>query len=324
MYIGSTGIDGLHHLVYEVVDNSIDEVLAGYCTDVDVILHKDGTVSVTDNGRGIPVDQHTEGVSALEVILTTLHAGGKFDSDAYKVSGGLHGVGVSVVNALSEMCRVDVRRDGKHHIQTFRRGIPTGPLETHGKSEDTGTTVTFLPDSEIFETTEMHFGVLATRLRELAFLNSGVRISIADEETGKKSEFHYEGGLAEFVKHMNHAKVTMSKDPVHFTVDRGDTVVEVALQYNDTYVENILSFANNIRTAEGGTHLVGFKAALTRTLNSYATKNNLFKGSGKDKITSISGDDTREGLTAVVSVNLTEPQFEGQTKGKLGNSEVKG
>ena len=324
MYIGSTGAEGLHHLVYEVVDNSIDEVLAGYCTRIDVELRKDGSVSVTDDGRGIPVEIHAEGKPAVEVIMTTLHAGGKFDSDAYKVSGGLHGVGVSVVNALSEKLEVEVRREGKIHTQTYERGQAKSELKVTGKTDETGTRVTFVPDSKIFETTELHFGVLSTRLRELAFLNSGVTITIADETSGKNREFHYEGGLSQFVSHMNTNKNTLQKEPIHFTVDRGNTVVEVALQYNDTYLESIQSFANNIRTIEGGTHLVGFKTALTRTLNNYATKNNLFKGSGKDKITSISGDDVREGLTAVVSVNLTEPQFEGQTKGKLGNSEVKG
>jgi DNA gyrase subunit B len=324
MYVGSTGTDGLHHLVYEVVDNSIDEVLAGYCTRVDVALHQDGSVSVRDDGRGIPVETHSEGRPAVEVIMTTLHSGGKFDSEAYRVSGGLHGVGVSVVNGLSEWLEVEVRRDGHAYRQRYERGLPASDLQVVGPSTETGTLVRFRPDDQIFETTEMHYGVLSGRLRELAFLNSGVLITIAEESTGKKHEFRYEGGLSEFVRHMNHAKTTLSKDPIHFVVDRGNTVVEVALQYNDTYLENILSFANNIRTVEGGTHLVGFKAALTRTLNSYAAKNNLFKDTGKDKITSISGDDVREGLTAVVSVNLTDPQFEGQTKAKLGNSDVKG
>ncbi|MGQ0722127.1 MAG: DNA topoisomerase (ATP-hydrolyzing) subunit B [Candidatus Eiseniibacteriota bacterium] len=324
MYVGSTGSDGLHHLVYEVVDNSIDEVLAGYCTRVDVVMHKDGSVSVLDNGRGIPVETHSEGRPAVEVIMTTLHSGGKFDSEAYRVSGGLHGVGVSVVNGLSEWLEVEVRRDGNVYRQRYERGLPASDLVVAGKSTETGTLVRFRPDDQIFETTEMHYGALSGRLRELAFLNSGVLITIAEEATGKSHEFRYEGGLSEFVRHMNHAKATLFKDPIHFLVDRGNTVVEVALQYNDTYLENILSFANNIRTVEGGTHLVGFKAALTRTLNSYATKNNLFKDTGKDKIASISGDDVREGLTAVVSVNLTEPQFEGQTKAKLGNSDVKG
>jgi DNA gyrase subunit B len=323
MYIGSTGPDGLHHLVYEVVDNSIDEVLAGHCDRIDVVLHESGSVSVTDNGRGIPVGEHTEGGSALQVIMTTLHAGGKFDSEAYKVSGGLHGVGVSVVNGLSEWVEVEVKRDGKIHEQRFERGVAATELKTGGETDTTGTKVSFMPDSEIFETLEFHFGALSSRLRELAFLNSGVTISIVDEGSGKSHEFHYEGGLSEFVSHMNHAKTTLSKSPIHFRVDRESTVVEIALQYNDAYQENILSFANNIRTVEGGTHLAGFKAALTRTLNNYATKNNLFKGSGKDKLTSISGEDVREGLTAVVSVNLSEPQFEGQTKAKLGNSDVK-
>ncbi|HMB68773.1 MAG TPA: DNA topoisomerase (ATP-hydrolyzing) subunit B [bacterium] len=324
MYIGSTGVDGLHHLVYEVVDNAIDEVLAGYCTHVDVTLHKNGSVSVVDDGRGIPVEMHAEGKPTVEVIMTTLHAGGKFDHEAYKVSGGLHGVGVSVVNGLSEWLEVEVSRDGKVYHQRYERGIRATDLAEKGTSDHTGTKVTFHPDSQIFETTEFHFGVLSARLRELAFLNSGVRITIQEEATEKKHDFQYEGGLAEFVKHMNHAKATLSPEPIHFTVDKGSVVVEVALQYNDTYLENVLTFANNIRTVEGGTHLVGFRTALTRTLNNYAAKNNLIKSSGKDKIETISGDDVREGLTAVVSVNIAEPQFEGQTKAKLGNSEVKG
>jgi len=324
MYIGSTGSEGLHHLVYEVVDNSIDEVLAGFCDTIRVELRRDGSVTVVDNGRGIPVDQHAEGRSALEVIMTTLHAGGKFDPGAYKVSGGLHGVGVSVVNALSEWVEVEVRREGNVYRQRFERGKPASEVNVAGKTEERGTTVTFQPDSQIFETLEFHFGVLATRMRELAFLNSGVRIAILDEASGKSHDFHYEGGLSQFVSHMNHAKTTLSKEPIHFKVDKGNVVVEVALQYNDSYQENLLSFANNIRTIEGGTHLVGFKAALTRTLNAYAAQNNLFKTTGKDKMTSIGGEDVREGLTAVVSVNLTDPQFEGQTKAKLGNSEVKG
>jgi DNA gyrase subunit B len=324
MYIGSTGIDGLHHLVYEVVDNSIDEVLAGYCTHVEVLLHEDGSVSVTDDGRGIPVEAHAEGKSALEVILTTLHAGGKFDSDAYKVSGGLHGVGVSVVNALSSWLEVEVRRAGHVWYQRYENGVAVAEPEKRGEAEDTGTKVTFHPDPNVFETTVMVFDVLSTRLRELAFLNSGVRISMADEATGKSHKFYYKGGLSEFVTYLNANKNVLQKTPIHFRVERENFAVEVAMQYNDSYAESLFSFANNIRTVEGGTHLVGFKAALTRTLNNYATKNNLFKGAGKDKITSISGDDVREGLTAVVSVNLTDPQFEGQTKGKLGNSEVKG
>ncbi len=324
MYIGSTGIDGLHHLVYEVVDNSIDEVLAGYCTQVDVVLHEDGSVSVQDDGRGIPVEAHAEGKSALEVILTTLHAGGKFDSDAYKVSGGLHGVGVSVVNALSVWLEVEVQRDGIVWFQRYENGAAAAEVEERGKTKKTGTKVTFMPDGNVFETTTMVFDVLSTRLRELAFLNSGVRITIADEASEKSHNFYYKGGLSEFVTYLNANKNVLQKSPIHFRVDRDDYAVEVAMQYNDSYAESLFSFANNIRTIEGGTHLVGFKAALTRTLNNHATKNNLFKGSGKDKITSISGDDVREGLTAVVSVNLTDPQFEGQTKGKLGNSEVKG
>ena len=324
MYIGSTSVDGLHHLVYEVVDNSIDEVLAGFCTRVDVILKKDGSVSVEDDGRGIPVEMHSEGKSALEVIMTTLHAGGKFDREAYKVSGGLHGVGVSVVNALSIWLEVEVRRNGETYMQRYERGAPVAPVKVNGKSKKTGTTVTFMPDPKIFETTEFHFDVLSTRLRELAFLNSGARITIREEATGKAHEFLYKGGLSEFVTYLNENKAVLHKKPIHLTAERDGITVEVALQYNDTYAETLFSFANNIRTVEGGTHLIGFKAALTRTLNNYATKANLFKGTAKDKITSISGDDVREGLSAVIAVNLPEPQFEGQTKAKLGNSEVKG
>ena len=326
MYIGSTSVEGLHHLVYEVVDNSIDEVLAGYCTKVEVLLRPDGACSVEDDGRGIPVEMHAEGRSAVEVIMTTLHAGGKFDSEAYKVSGGLHGVGVSVVNALSEWLEVEVYRDGNVYFQRYERGKPAAELKITGKTKKRGTKVTFLPDPEVFdETTELHFDLLSTRLRELAFLNSGVEISIFEPSTSKQHRFVYKGGLSEFVEHLNENKSALHRKPISFRAARGTTSVEVALQYNDTYAETLFSFANNIRTVEGGTHLVGFKAALTRTLNNYATKNSLFgKTTGKDKITSISGDDVREGLTAVVSVNLQEPQFEGQTKAKLGNSDVKG
>ena len=275
MYIGSTGVDGLHHLVYEAVDNSIDEVLAGFSTYVEVILHEDNSVSVRDDGRGIPIGMHAEGKTALEVILTTLHAGGKFDSDAYKVSGGLHGVGISVVNALSSWLEVEIRREGKIWYQRYENGAPVAPLVDRGDVTDTGTLVRFMPDTNVFETTQMHFDVLSSRLRELAFLNSGVRITIRDENTDKGHEFLYRGGLAEFVKHLNQGRATLQKDPIHFTVDRETISVEVAMQFNDTYVEQLFSFANNIRTVEGGTHLVGFKAALTRTLNSFATRNNL-------------------------------------------------
>ncbi len=324
MYVGTTGADGLHHLVYEVVDNSIDEVLAGFCTRVDVALRTDGSVSVDDDGRGIPVEMHSEGKTALEVIMTTLHAGGKFDREAYKVSGGLHGVGVSVVNALSLWLEAEVRRDGEIYFQRYERGHATAPVKITGKSKKSGTKVTFMPDPQIFETTEFHFDVLSSRLRELAFLNSGARVTMLEEASGKSHEFLYKGGLSEFVGYLNENKNVLHKKPIHLRAEKESVVVEVALQYNDTYVETLFSFANNIRTGEGGTHLIGFKAALTRTLNNSATKANLFKGTGKDKITSISGDDVREGLTAVVSVNLPEPQFEGQTKAKLGNSEVKG
>jgi DNA gyrase subunit B len=326
MYIGSTGIEGLHHLVYEVVDNSIDEVLAGYCTRIDVNLLANGSVSVRDDGRGIPVEMHSEGRPAVEIIMTTLHAGGKFDSGAYKVSGGLHGVGVSVVNALSSWLEVEVSRDGNRYFQRFERGKPACDLKVVGKSRKDGTLVTFLPDPDVFDTVEFVFEPLAARMRELAFLNSGLEILILEETSGRSHSFRYKGGLSEFVSHLNENKNTLHKKPIHFRVERGDMAIEAALQYNDSYAENIFSFANNIRTIEGGTHLVGFKSALTRTLNNHAQRNNLFKGraNGKEKITSISGEDVREGLVAVVSVNLTEPQFEGQTKGKLGNSEVKG
>ena len=321
MYIGSTSSQGLHHLVYEVVDNSIDEALAGYCDDVKVVIHVDNSVTVVDNGRGIPVDMHkTQNKPAAEVVMTVLHAGGKFDSDSYKVSGGLHGVGISVVNALSSRLELEIRRDGKVYRQTYERGVPTGPLKEDGTTKRRGTRIIFWPDEEIFETTEFSFETLSQRLRELAFLNAGVKIIIEDERTEKSHEFHYEGGILSFVEYINRAKVALHSKPIYFTGTKSGVDIEVAIQYNDAYDEKIFAFANNINTHEGGTHLVGFKAALTRTMNTYATANNLLK----NVKTTISGDDLREGMAAVISVKVPDPQFEGQTKTKLGNSEIKG
>jgi len=321
MYIGSTGPLGLHHLVYEVVDNSIDEALAGYCNEVFVVIHVDGSVTVEDNGRGIPVDMHsTQKKSAAEVVMTVLHAGGKFDSDSYKVSGGLHGVGVSVVNALSSRLELEIRRNNKVYRQCYERGVPFAPLAMEGDTTKRGTKITFWPDGEIFETTEFSFETLSQRLRELAFLNAGVRIYIKDERTDKFHDFHYEGGIVSFVEYLNRAKNPLYAKPIYFSGIKEDVEIEIAIQYNDSYDEKIFSFANNINTHEGGTHLIGFKAALTRTMNAYAIANNLLKNIK----TSISGDDLREGMAAVISVKVPEPQFEGQTKTKLGNSEIKG
>ncbi|MEN6623093.1 MAG: DNA topoisomerase (ATP-hydrolyzing) subunit B [Smithella sp.] len=321
MYIGSTGKEGLHHLVYEVVDNSIDEAAGGYCDTISVKIRVDNSVVVEDNGRGIPVDIHkTERVSAAEVVMTKLHAGGKFSNDSYKISGGLHGVGVSVVNALSKYCELEVKREGNVYIQSYSRGIPNGPLEMAGKTRGKGTKVTFLPDDEIFEETEFSFDIISNRLRELAFLNSGVKIILTDERTEKSSEFFYKGGIISFVEYINRNKKVLHKDPIYVAGAKEDCSVEVALQYNETYLENIFAFANSINTTEGGTHLIGFRSALTRVFNNYAANNKIIKD-GKE---SLRGEDLREGLACVISVKVKNPQFEGQTKTKLGNSEVRG
>ena len=321
MYIGSTGKEGLHHLVYEVVDNSIDEAAGGYCDTITVKIRLDNSIVVDDNGRGIPVDIHkTEGVSAAEVVMTKLHAGGKFSNDSYKISGGLHGVGVSVVNALSKSCELEVRRDGNVYTQSYTRGVPNAPLEMVGKTRGKGTKVTFLPDDEIFEESEFSFDVIANRLRELAFLNSGVKINLIDERTGKQNEFFYKGGIVSFVEYINRNKKVLHKSPIFVSGTKEDCSVEVALQYNETYLDNIFAFANSINTTEGGTHLIGFRSALTRVFNNYATNNKIIKD-GKE---SLRGEDLREGLACVISVKVKNPQFEGQTKTKLGNSEVRG
>jgi len=320
MYIGSTDSRGLHHLVYEVVDNAVDEALAGYCTAVQVVLHKNGEVSVADNGRGIPVDVHEKYKKpGVELVLTTLYSGGKFDQQAYKVSGGLHGVGVSCVNALSKWLEVKVRRNNKEYHQRYERGKTATDLKIIGKANDTGTTVTFLPDNDIFETTEFDYDIITTRLREMAFLNAGLQMEITDERTDKHEVFRYDGGVSEFVTHINKNKVPLHPKPIYLQGEKDAVQVEVALQYTDGYTENIHTFANNINTIEGGTHLIGFKGALTRVLNDYGRKNKLF-----DESFSLSGEDSREGITAIVSIKVRKPQFEGQTKSKLGNSEVRG
>jgi DNA gyrase subunit B len=321
MYIGSTDIHGMHHLIYEVVDNSVDEALAGYCTEVSVLIGKDNVVTVEDNGRGIPVGNHpTQNKPAVEVVMTTLHAGGKFEEGAYKVSGGLHGVGVSVVNALSEWLEVKIYRGGHEYFQRYQRGEPTAPLLNRGKTKRTGTTVRFLPDVKIFEKIDYKFEVLAQRLRELAFLNKDLKIRLEDhrpDET-KKHDFIYSGGIVSFVQYIDKTKKSLMPEPVYIHTEKDGVDVEIAMEYTDGYNENIFSFANNINTMEGGTHLVGFRTALTRTLNNYAQAEKLFK---KERF-ALGGEDTREGLTAVVSVKLKDPQFEGQTKTKLGNSNV--
>jgi DNA gyrase subunit B len=320
MYIGDTGKKGLHHLVYEVVDNSIDEVMGGYCDTIEVIVHADDSITITDNGRGIPVDMHAKMKKpAVEVVMTTLHAGGKFDHRVYKVSGGLHGVGVSVVNALSEWLEVKVRRDGQIYHQSYRKGKTQDKLKVLGKTKTTGTSVTFKADEEIFqEITEYSFDILATRLRELAFLNSGVKIKLKDDRSEKEAEYFYKGGIVSFVEHLNKNKHPLHRKIIFLEKEKEGTVLQAAIQYNDGYAENIYSFVNNINTIEGGTHLSGFKSALTRTVNAYGKKQGIVKGE------KLSGDDAREGITAIISVKIPNPQFEGQTKTKLGNSEVEG
>ncbi len=321
MYIGDTSIRGFHHCVYEVVDNSIDEALAGFCSRIKVIINTDGSISINDNGRGIPVDMHaTENKPAVEVVLTTLHAGGKFDNDSYKVSGGLHGVGVSCVNALSTWLEVEVRRDGKIHHQRYEGGHPVSELKTIGKTTNTGTKISFLPDNTIFSTEKFEWDILTTRLRELAFLNKGIEIVLEEEDTEQSETFKFDGGITEFVEHLNRNKAPLFPEVFTIEKEKDDVQVEIALQYTDAYNENIHSFCNNINTIEGGTHLSGFRSALTRTVNAYAKANKLFKNEND----TMSGDDIREGMTAIVSVKVPDPQFEGQTKTKLGNSEVQG
>ena len=324
MYIGDTSTRGLHHLVYEVVDNSIDEAMAGFCDRIEVVINQNSSIMVSDNGRGIPVDEHpTEKLSALEVVMTVLHAGGKFDRTSYKVSGGLHGVGVSVVNALSEWCIVEVRRGNRLFRQEYQRGIPAGEVEDVGPTRrESGTTTTFMPDREVFKATRFSFASICERLRELAFLNKKLRIIAIDKrkDLERETEYYYTGGIVEFVKYLDENRVSIQPRPIYIDKERDGVPVEIALQYNDSYNENIHTFTNNINTIEGGSHLVGFKSALTRTLNNYAIRNNIFK----DAKFSLAGEDVREGLTAVLSVKVSEPQFEGQTKTKLGNSEIKG
>ena len=321
MYIGDTSENGLHELVKEIVNNSIDEAMAGRCSRIDVTITTRGTARIQDNGRGIPTDFHiAENKSGVEVVMTMLHAGGKFDKKAYQVSGGLHGVGASVVNALSEWCTVEVWQKGKVHLQRYSRGVPETGLEVIGDTDQTGTIIEFKPDAEVFETVEFSFEFIAIRLRELAFLTKGVEINIRDERSGEVDRYLYEGGVQEFVRFLNEGRSMLHPDPIYLQGERDGVVVEVALQYNDGYQETLFTYANNIKTDEGGTHLVGFRSALTRTINNYATRNNLLKNVKFN----LSGDDTREGIAAVVSVKVSEPQFEGQTKGKLGNSEVKG
>ena len=322
MYIGDVGKRGLHHLIWEVVDNSIDEAMAGHCTEIKVSLLKDGSVSVQDNGRGIPTDIHEdEGKSGLELVMTVLHAGGKFDKDTYKVSGGLHGVGVSVVNALSQHCIATVNREGAIFSQEYKTGISQGPLQKKGETQTSGTKIQFFPDKNIFTTTDFDFKVVDERLRELAYLNSGVTIILNDENSGKTNHHHYKGGLAEFVKHLDQNHTPLFEDPIHIKGEKENIPIDLSIRYNDSYTETLLTFVNNINTIEGGTHLAGFKSALTRSLNKYASKNIKNK---KGESPSFSGEDVREGLTGVLSIKVQDPQFEGQTKTKLGNGEVKG
>ena len=321
MYIGSTGIEGLHHLVYETVDNSVDESLAGYCKNIDVIINLDGSCTVIDDGRGIPTQIHPEeGRSATEVVLTELHSGGKFESKVYRISGGLHGVGISVVNALSEWLDVEIKQNGEVYQQHYERGIPAAPLALVGKTKARGTKITFKADPEVFEILDFSWDILSQRLRELAFLNRGLKISLTDERTEKNQVFHYSGGIVSFVEHLNKNKTTIHPKTIYISGEKEDIIAEVALQYNDGYSENMYTFANNINTKEGGTHLIGFKSALTRTVNSYASSSGIMK----DAKEGLSGEDIREGLTAIINIKLMNPQFEGQTKMKLGNSEVKG
>ncbi|MDQ3699518.1 MAG: DNA topoisomerase (ATP-hydrolyzing) subunit B, partial [Chloroflexota bacterium] len=324
MFIGSTDIRGLHHLVYEIVDNSVDEALAGYCDRITITIHPDRSVTVSDNGRGIPVDAHpTHKVSALELIMTTLHAGGKFGGGGYKVAGGLHGVGASVVNALSRQCRVEVRKEGKIHVHEYERGYPTGPLRVIGESDEHGTTTTFMADDTIFESLDYEFPTLAQRFREMAYLNAGLHFTFVDEREDREVNFYFEGGIASFVSHLNRGRAVVHPKPLYVSREMGTNGtavnVEVALQYNDGFDEKVFAFANTIHTVDGGSHLTGFRAAITRQLNDYARKAGMLKESDP----SLTGEDVREGLTAIVSVKLQDPQFEGQTKGKLGNPEVR-
>ena len=318
MYIGSTSKEGLHHLVWEVVDNSVDEAMAGYCTIIKITLNKDGSVTVEDNGRGIPVDKHPiYKKSALEIVVTKLHAGGKFDKKAYMISGGLHGVGISVVAALSKKMIAQVKRDGSIYQQEYKIGKPLDDVKVTGKTNETGTTITFYPDDSIFSTTNFDFSTIANRLKEIAFLNAGLKIILKDEIKNKEEEFHYTGGLIEFVRWLNKSKEELHK-PIYFKKQVDKTILECSIQYNNSYQENIFGFVNTINTVEGGTHIAGFKTALTRVINDYAQKQGMLKNNA------ITGDDVREGLTAIISVKIPEPQFEGQTKTKLGNSEIKG
>ena len=324
MYIGDVGKKGLHHLIWEVVDNSIDEAMAGHCNTIKVTIEKNKSITVEDNGRGIPVDiNKKEGKSGLELVMTVLHAGGKFDKDTYKVSGGLHGVGVSVVNALSTECTAEIHRDGKIYTQSYKHGIAQNKIEEKGKTDKRGTIINFVPDYDIFVDQKYDNQVVDERLRELAYLNSGIKIFLYDKNTELEKEHYYEGGLSEFVTHLNKKNTALFKDPVHIKGEKDNVPVELALSYNETYSSNILTFVNNINTIEGGTHLAGFKTALTRSLNQYANKNNIIKTKKNENI-SLSGDDVREGITAVLSIKVQEPQFEGQTKTKLGNGEIKG
>jgi DNA gyrase subunit B len=322
MYVGDISIKGLHHLVYEIVDNSIDEAMAGYADEIKVIIEKDESITVSDNGRGIPVDIHKEeNRPAVEVIMTVLHAGGKFDKNSYKVSGGLHGVGASVVNALSKWCAIEIYRDGKIYKQTYERGVVTSNLEVIGETKSTGTKIQFYADDEIFKTVHYKFDILANRLRELAFLNKNLKITLEDKRSNKSEIYQYEGGLSAFVKFLDETRISLHKSPIYFEGEREEIPIQIALNYNNAYTETILTYCNNVNTIEGGSHLSGFKSALTRSLNYYAQQYNLIKNNDKF---SLSGEDVREGLTAVVSVKVSEPQFEGQTKTKLGNSEVRG